>query len=47
MIRIKKRKEQKRMDPGFVTSELYTMWGISFARKIIFKITAINLGANP
>lgn len=25
------------MDPAFVTSEVHTTWGISFARKIILK----------
>jgi len=45
MVEIKKRKEQERMDPGFVTSELYTTWGIPFVRKIVFKVT--TLGASP
>lgn len=42
MVEIKKRTEQERMDPGFVTSELYTVWGIPFAREIIFKITTLG-----
>lgn len=42
-----KEKKETRIDPGFVASERLYNVEVPLVRKIILKITAINLGTSP